>query len=109
MEDSFIPSKAYNNLPYILDIAEVPKKNRKDIDDLLSLLHKYRIPQGIRVKLVHKRFDTESDEIDPVDTPIPIISTPIRDIPISLFAFSSPVKSTKTRGPVRVKFDPIIE
>ena len=48
-------------------------------------------------------------QADPVDTPIPIVGTPVRDIPTSPFAFSSPVKSTKTRGPVRVKFDPTVE
>lgn len=96
MEDSFIPSKAYNDLPYILDVAEVPKKNRKDIDDLLSLLRKHRIPQGIRVKLVHKHFDTESDEVMVLRD----IAVPCHD-PVSIMGPMAPQKAPPRLPPLR--------
>jgi hypothetical protein len=93
MEDSFIPSKAYNCLPYILDVAEVPQKNRKDIDDLLSLFRKHKLAQGIRVKLVHKHFDAESDEVMVLRD----IAVPCQG-PVSIMGPMVPQKAPPLRG-----------
>jgi hypothetical protein len=46
---------------------------------------------------------------DPVSPPIPIESTPVHDPPTSPFAFSSPLKLTKTRRFTKPPFDPTIE
>jgi hypothetical protein len=46
---------------------------------------------------------------DPINPPIPIKSTPVRDPLTSPFAFSSPLKLTKTRRFTKPPFDPTIE
>jgi hypothetical protein len=48
-------------------------------------------------------------QADPIDTPIQIDNTPNGDIPTYPFAFSSPIKPTKTTRPSRPIFDPTIE
>jgi hypothetical protein len=48
-------------------------------------------------------------QADPVDIPIQIDSTPSGDVPTSPFAFSSPIKLTKTTRPSRPVFDPTVE
>ncbi|PKK46972.1 hypothetical protein CI102_10341 [Trichoderma harzianum] len=63
IKDDFLPSEAHNSLPYIIDNENVPHDNNQDITDLVSLFRKHQLPQGFCVKLVHKHFDTEGDEV----------------------------------------------
>ncbi|KAJ5359638.1 uncharacterized protein N7496_012051 [Penicillium cataractarum] len=63
LKDDLLPSKAYNCLPYILENSHVPEDNHEDIIDLLSLFTEHKVPQNFSIKLVHKHFDTEADQI----------------------------------------------
>lgn len=63
LKDNFISPEAYNSLPYILDNENVPKNNRKDIDDLLAIFRKHNVPQTMSIKLIHKHFSLKDNEV----------------------------------------------
>ena len=86
-----------------------PNKNTLDaFQKTQTPVRQYQRPKKRPVQAKVSPEPTIQQE-DPVSTPIPIESTPVRDPPISPFAFSSPLKPTKTRRSTKPPFDPTIE
>ena len=63
LKDKFMQSKTYNGLPFIHEVADIPKVHRKDLDDLRGLLQKHNVPEVVCVRLIHKHFDALDDEV----------------------------------------------
>lgn len=63
LKKDFISSSAYNNLPHIHDVSDVPQNDSRDLDDLRALLVKYEVPKSVSIRLIHKHFDVEEGEV----------------------------------------------
>jgi hypothetical protein len=63
LKENFISPTAYNSLPTIQEVADVPSIYNKDRDDLRDLLQKHQVPDVVCVRLIHKHFDIVDGEI----------------------------------------------
>ncbi|KAK0633931.1 hypothetical protein B0T14DRAFT_533991 [Immersiella caudata] len=71
-EIDFVSPSAYNGLPHILDVADVPKVNAEDLDELRKLLSRHDVPTGVCIRLIHKHFNIVDNEIvvfEDIDVP----------------------------------------
>jgi hypothetical protein len=61
--ETAISAASYNSLPLIEEMAKIPETDRKNLDDLRSLLRKHNVPDVVCVRLIHKHFDALDSEI----------------------------------------------
>jgi hypothetical protein len=84
--------------------------NKNTLDAFQQKQAPFRKGKGLKTLPVQDPVSPELivQQADLVDTPVQIDSTPSSDAPTSPFAFSSPIKLTKTARS-RPIFDPIVE
>lgn len=63
IKDTFVSSIAYNSLPNIREVSDVPEEQAKELESLRALLAKHNVPRGISVRLIHKHYDTRVGEV----------------------------------------------
>ncbi|ESZ92688.1 hypothetical protein SBOR_6949 [Sclerotinia borealis F-4128] len=63
LKNDILPAGVYNTLPYINDVTQIPHDNAADISDLKQLLVKYKLPDNVRIRLVHIHFKLEEGEV----------------------------------------------
>lgn len=63
LKNDILPADVYNTLPYIDDVTQIPHDNAADISDLKQLLVKYKLPDNVRIKLVHIHFKLKEGEV----------------------------------------------
>ena len=71
-EINFVSPSTYNGLPHILDVADVPKVNAEDLDELRKILSRHDVPTGVCIRLIHKHFNILDNEIvvfEDIDVP----------------------------------------
>lgn len=89
----FMSSMAYNTLPHIYEVHDVPILFRKDLDDLRALLRKHKLPAVVSIRLIHKHFDTVDDEVMVIRT----ISVPPQ-VDIRVMGPMTPQRAPPLRG-----------
>jgi len=63
LKNDILPADVYNTLPHIDDVTQIPHDNAADITDLKQLLVKYKLPDNVRIKLVHIHFKLKEGEV----------------------------------------------
>jgi hypothetical protein len=63
LKDDIIPCEAYNVLPNIRDVADVPETHSDDLEHLQSLLDKHDLSAKVCIKLVHIHFKLADGEV----------------------------------------------
>ncbi|KAH7173271.1 uncharacterized protein B0J16DRAFT_375931 [Fusarium flagelliforme] len=63
LKDTFVSTAVYNSLPHISEVFEVPKTHASDLTDLRALLFKHGVPSSVSIRLIHKHFTVNHDEV----------------------------------------------
>ena len=94
-----------------LSAKRTRRPNKNTLDAFQQTQAPLRQDKRPKKRPVQARVSPEPtiQQADPVDSPIPIDGTPVHDIPTFPFAFSSPVKPTKTTRTGKPPFDPTVE
>ena len=63
LKNTPISCQEYNSLPFIQDASDVPRDHAQDLVELERLMEHHRIPEGVFIRLVHKHYEINADEV----------------------------------------------
>ena len=63
LDESFIPSSCYNELPHISSVTDAVDQHQEARDKLLQLIFAHKANHIFSVRLIHKHFDVPEDHV----------------------------------------------